>query len=346
MVKKSAQNTVEPVVNPEHEQLIEVLKFTPRTYSIQIWGYGGETVMGTVDGKIYDYFRQRRLDVSDFAWNSDYADDNNIPEHMWPFSPGNYYDCDNIAHSNGASMEAGTLQILDEKGDTVLERTLGSIDGTDIELCYGEEAWVGQVGIGEVVFIGRTQEKGTFFEAEIELREPFDPEKLCITVDDIDGENFVSSVSYDGEDLDNNGGSTSGKGSDFGFFVNLGGGKFEKYATMDDIKYKLTDWFPGKVKPMLKGKYEVETAKGYTYHAMWSGEFWYNDWNDEKIKIKQWRGVAYDPDEHFLREELDQIVVAELQCEHCGWSGGASNTNNWDGQMCCPDCGEPVQSII
>ncbi len=309
MVKKLPQNTVEPAVNPEHEQLIEVLKFTPRTYSIQIWGYGGEVVMGTVDRKIYDYFRQRRLDVSDFAWDSDYADEHNIPEEMWPFSPGNYYDCDNLAHTNGASMEAGTLQILDEKGDTVLERSLESIDGIDIELSYGEEAWAGQVGIGEVVFIGRTHDKGTFFEAEIDLREPFDPEKLCITVDDIDGETIVSGVSYDGEDLDNNGGSTNGKGSDFGFYVNLGDGKFEKYTTMDDIKYQLTDWFPAKVNPVREGAYEVKVKEDYSYTARWNGEYWYHSWNDEKIKIKQWRGVAYDPDEHFLREELDQIVL-------------------------------------
>jgi hypothetical protein len=308
-MKKKLLGAVEQTINPEHEKLIEVLKFTPRTYSIQIWGYGGETVMGTVDRKIYNYFRQRRLDVSDFAWNSDYADENNVPEDMWPFSPGNYYDCDNIAHSYGASKEAGTLQILDEKGDTVLERPLESIDGIDIELCYGEEAWVGQVGVGEVVFIGRTHDKGTFFEADIELREPFDPEKLCITVDDIDGESIVTGVSYDGEDLDNNGGSTNGKGSDFGFFVHLGDGEFEKYATMDDIKYKLTDWFPAKVKPVREGAYEVQVKENYSYTARWNGEYWYHSWNDEKIKIKQWRGIAYDPDEHFIREELDNITL-------------------------------------
>ena len=47
----------------EQEHLIQVLKFTPRTYKIQMWGYGGEYVMGSVDRKIYDYFRHRRLDV-------------------------------------------------------------------------------------------------------------------------------------------------------------------------------------------------------------------------------------------------------------------------------------------
>ena len=286
----------------EQERLIEVLKFTPCTYTIQAWGYGGEVVMGRVDRKIYDYFRHRRLDVSDFAWTEEYAEENNIPEDMWPFNPGNYYDCDDLAHTNGVAMDAGTLQILDEQNETVLEKDLGSIDGTDIQLSYGEEAWIGMVKPGEVVFIGRTHDKGTFFEADIELREPFDPEKLCITVDEIDGEEIFSTATYDDEDLDNNGGSTTGKGSDFGFYLNLGDGKWEKYTNMDDIEYEMTDWFPAKTNPVREGKYQVE-VKDYTYHALWNGEFWHNDWNQDKLKIKRWRGLAQDPDYRQLPDE-------------------------------------------
>jgi len=39
----------------EQQKLIEVLKFTPRTYKISLWGYGGEIVMGTVDKKVWNY---------------------------------------------------------------------------------------------------------------------------------------------------------------------------------------------------------------------------------------------------------------------------------------------------
>ena len=64
MAKKSTPKTAETeTVNPEHEQLIEVLKWTPRTYSIQAWGYGGEVVMGRVDRKIYNYFQIGRAHV-------------------------------------------------------------------------------------------------------------------------------------------------------------------------------------------------------------------------------------------------------------------------------------------
>ncbi len=54
----------------EQQELIQVLKFTPRTYKIQLWGYGGEHVMGTVDRKVYDYFKEHRLSVPDYAWEA------------------------------------------------------------------------------------------------------------------------------------------------------------------------------------------------------------------------------------------------------------------------------------
>jgi hypothetical protein len=304
----------------EQEKLLQVLKFTPRTYSIQMWGYGGEYAMGTVDRKIYDYFRYRRLDLSDFAWDSDYAEDNNIPEDMWPFSPGSWYECDDMCHVNGVDMDSGTLQISDENGNTVLERELESIDGMDIERSCGDEVWVDMKPAGTVVFIGVSHEKGTFFEGEIELTESFDPEKLCICYDDIDGNEIVTSVTYDGEDIDNNGGSTNGKSSDFGFYIagSKKDGKWERYKDMNDIEYKMTDWFPKKVRPVWVGNYLIRTAgkSGHEHQARWTGTRWISAWADEteyetaeEVKIKEWRGIAHDPEELELREDFDKLVV-------------------------------------
>ncbi len=40
----------------QKEELMQTLKFTPRNYRVEIWGYGGEIYWGTVDRKIYDLF--------------------------------------------------------------------------------------------------------------------------------------------------------------------------------------------------------------------------------------------------------------------------------------------------
>jgi len=291
----------------EKQELMEILKFTPCTYKISTWGYGGEKVMGTVDRKIYDYFKHRRLDLSDYAWNSEYAEEHNIPEDMQPFNAGSWYECDNMAHVNGVSRNAGTLQIEDENGNTIIETPLDDFDGGDNspQLNTDDEVWIGQEEAGKVVFVGSSNEKGTFFEGEIELRAPFDIEKLELLITEVDGEEIVHSFTYDGEDIDNWGGSTDGKSSDFGFYLVKDSNTWETYRNMDDIEYDMTEWFPKKIKPVRNGLYMVKTAgkNSYTYQAKWTGEKWVSsfveeaDYNTtEEIKIKEWQGLAIDPD--------------------------------------------------
>jgi hypothetical protein len=285
----------------EKQELMDILKFAPCTYSIQIWGYGGEYVMGTVDRKIYDYFKSRRLSLSDFAWDSDYADEHDIPEDMQPFPPGSWYECDDMGHVSGVDRNAGTLQICDEQGNTVYEVSLENIDGYSDgspEIGSGDEVWIDSKPAGTPVFVGVSSEKGTFFEGEIPLTAPFDSSKLCISYDEIDGNEIVSMITYDGEDIDNNGGSTNGKSSDFGFYIagSQKDGKWERYKDMDDIVYELTEWFPVTINPVRDGKYEAEIDTGHQYHVLWNGEHWLNDWNNEQVVIKKWRGIAIDPD--------------------------------------------------
>jgi hypothetical protein len=316
MKKKPVTETVEETVNPEHEKLLEVLKFTPRTYKISMWGYGGEKVMGTVDRKIYDYFKRRRLDLSDYAWDSEYSEENNILEDMEPFTPGSWYECDNIAHASGASRNAGTLHIEDETGEVIYERSFDDIDGyseDSPEWSWGDEHWIDEQPAGTVVFIGESNEKGTFFEGHIELKSPFDINKLVLFCDEIDGEELINRVEYEGEDIDNWGANTSGKSSDFGFYI-AGSrnekGNWERYKNMDDIEYPMTDWFPKKITPVREGIYMVKTAgkNSYTYQAKWTGSRWINQWSEddagtEDLKIKEWQGLAIDPDLELTTEE-------------------------------------------
>ncbi len=304
----------------EKQELINVLKFTPRTYRVRLWGYGGETVMGTVDRKVYDYFKQRRLDVSEFAWNYEYAEENNIPEDIWPFDPGSWHDCDNMGHCWGVDRSAGTIQVDDENGNTVYEKPLEDIVGYDEEnpepeWCCGDEVWIDSQPPGTVVFIGTSSEKGTFFEADLELKMPFNPAKLSLNYDEIDGNEIITSVYYEDEELNNDGGDTTGKSTDFGFYIagSQKDGKWERYKTMDDIEYQLSEWFPAKVSPERTGRYNIKTKDGYSYQAIWNGEFWHNDWNDEKIKVTEWQGIAYDPEEHFLRKESDSIILKDVE---------------------------------
>ena len=56
-------------------------------------------------------------------------------------------------------------------------------------------------------------EKGTFFDAIIETVGDFDPSKLKIQYSETtNGEDVIRGMTYNGEEVDNNGGDTNGKG--------------------------------------------------------------------------------------------------------------------------------------
>jgi hypothetical protein len=198
----------------QKEQLIELLKFTPTKVTMYISGYGGEAYAGTVDRKIYDYFKEHKIDISDYA--SDWDNNYNVPDDLQPFPAGSPYECDNIFHESGAELSSiNTIAVYDDKNEIIWECAAGysELDDQGVECVnFFEESLSDYTADGKIVFWGGNGEKGTFFEGEIELRAPFDPKKLKITYTDCDGWELIGLVEYDGEEIDGSYGySTSGK---------------------------------------------------------------------------------------------------------------------------------------
>jgi len=326
--------------NAEKELLIETLKFTPRTYTISMWGYGGEKVMGTVSREVYDYCVDNQVDLQDIAWNSDAAEEMDLDEDMLPFPPGSWYECDDMAHTNGVSRTAGTIQIVDENGETVFEKSLddivgGGCDGEPEWSCF-DEAWIGSKPAGTVVFVGSSNEKGTFFEGEIELTAPFDITKLTLQYDEIDGEELVNSVTYDGEDIDNNGGSTDGKSSDFGMYVVKDSNSWETYNPEEkdwghpEYGTSPSEWERSetfkfkKIKPTIPGYYNA-VWKNYgttTGSLYWDGKE-FGEWEYGKFKpqsgVESWSGYNWDTSSWVNQPPEPPNVVCDNKA--CGWIG-------------------------
>ena len=345
----------------QKEKLMEVLKFTPRTYKISMWGYGGEKVMGTVDRAVWDYCMENQVDISEIAWSDEETvqDEMNLDVDMLPFPPGSWYECDNLAHTNGVSRNAGTLQIEDENGNVVFEKSLDDIGGGG---CDGEpdwscndEVWIGQETPGTVVFIGTSNEKGTFFEGEIELKEPFNIEKLVLGYDEIDGEELINSVTYDGEDIDNNGGSTNGKSSDFGMYLVQDSNTWETYSpeekdwghpphgTSPSTWEKSETFKFKKVKPTTPGYYSC-TWKNYgtTYgSAYWDGEQFgeweYGKFNPITGEVVSWSGYTWDTSD--WSNQPAEPPDAQCSNKECGWIGMRSDMRDDDDYNShCPEC--------
>lgn len=282
----------------QKQELIDTLKFTPRTYTVSVYGYGGEIVMGTFDSKIAAHFRQHRINVSDYAtgWDDDEFD---VPEELRPFEPGGWYECDNVEHCSGAEFGGATIQVTDENGTVVWEQDLGhglEDHGCEIE-CFCEEIIDEYVTDDTSVFVGQSVEKGTFFDGPLELRRPFDPAKFKFVYSEIAGWPILNLIEYDGIEIEGQDGySTTGKSSNYSFYYkNIDGDVLEyDYATdvdedeepesactsetndvisdeeeeallasireaqEDSVDKNVTDWYDSTIKPVHKGEYECE----------------------------------------------------------------------------------------
>jgi hypothetical protein len=313
--------------------------------------------MGTTTQEVWDYCMANQVDLSDLAWDSDSAEEMGLDADMLPFPPGSWYECDNMGHVSGASRDAGTIQITDENGETVFERGLDDCNGMDDSpgLCCNDEVWIGSRAKGEIVFVGSSNEKGTFFEADLELTAPFDIEKLEIQYDEFDGEDIVTGLTYNGEDVDNWGGGTDGKSSDFNMVRLIDdSGNFERYepGTKDwgtpECGTSPSEWEKSpkfdfkKHKPVHVGWYNcVWRSFGTTYgSAYWDGKE-FGEFEYGKFKpisgVDTWQGYNWDTTSWANQPPEPPNVVCDNKA--CGWIGMSSDrVTDDDYNDHCPNC--------
>ena len=291
----------------QKEQLVQTLKFTPRTYTVRINGYGGEIAMG----------KKNFIDVENYSYNSAEEGDDEyiaVPEELQPFTQGNWWDCDGIEHNSGAEFGGAWLIIEDENGNEVLETELGhnlEDQGCEVE-CFCSEEIEDYVTDETAVFVGQNFEKGCFFEGELELTAPFDISKFKFVYSEIAGWKILNCVEYDGEDIDgSNGYSTTGKSSSFSFYYRDKDGDIAEYSTPEypehqtGPSYWADDWekvefkFNKKNQPKIKGWYEcVWKTWGTSYGKLfWDSENWieFSYGKPETVTgVEQWSGLMWD----------------------------------------------------
>ena len=98
------------------------------------------------------------------------------------------------------------------EGENLQDYLDGIMEATDweLELVEGDEDMGDQ---GEHILQFYSSEKGCFFDGVIETVGDFDAKKLKVTITEYpNGEDVVTSIEYDGVEIDNNGGDTNGKG--------------------------------------------------------------------------------------------------------------------------------------
>jgi hypothetical protein len=199
----------------QKQDLVDILKFTPITVQVMIQGYGGESYAGTVDRSIYEYFKEHKIDLDEYAndWDENF---NFVPADMRPFEPSQQYDCDNLWHASGAELDGSNLITVSGPDGDIWEHNLDYNELEDAGVTVSESGGCDlddeDIPEGKVIYNGAQGEKGCFFDGEFTLRAPFDPKKLTIHYENCGGWWIVTYVEYDGEEIDGSGGySTTGK---------------------------------------------------------------------------------------------------------------------------------------
>ena len=314
----------------EKQELIDTLKFTPTPVRIQLYGYGGECYIGSVSREQYEFFKSKRIDIDQYthSWDENGMWDD-VPADMRPFDPGSPYDCDDLFHGSGATMDESSWISVEEvaTGKELFKTTLdiSNLEDQGVTVDLGEDCDNSDWDDGCVVFWGGQGEKGCFFDGEITLRAPFDPTKLRITYSNGDDWLISSGVEYDGEEVEGyDGYSTTGKWAEGKFWIK---GSEEVYEGVErnedgdsddplDVPVlegeemwaqeaidtepetwegiPLSPWHPASLKPDLPGQYEYLAPDGgwpFPQRGQWTGRKWC-DATGVKIEISQWRGLS------------------------------------------------------
>ena len=224
----------------EKQETIDVLK-GPRYYQIQLNGYGGEAAYININKQAYDFWKPvveeyYDSDLINYAVNDDPADyefediesvppeadfltDEEGYKYPWYEAPNEYvhqygveYGSAYIVVDEVDSNDYGARVVKEVVSESMQEYLDGIMEANEYEFDlvesdedYGEE--------GDFTLQFYSSEKGCFFDGLIETHGEFDPKKLKVIITEYpNGEDIVTSVEYDGVEVDNNGGDTNGKG--------------------------------------------------------------------------------------------------------------------------------------
>ena len=228
----------------EKTELVETLK-GPRFYSIRLYGYGGEGAYINISKEAYDFWHKHNEEhgdsdfvnymINDDPEDYDFEELEIVPEEAnFLKAEGEeykyqWYEAEHeFCHQNGVEYGSARIEVEEVSSEDYNADTVATlIDGEDVsalvdkiqeetdyevELAdHGESDGFGEEGNYVCQFY--SSEKGSFFEGRLETIGEFDVKKLKFIINEYpNGEDIIDGIEYNGEDVENDGGDTNGKG--------------------------------------------------------------------------------------------------------------------------------------
>ena len=228
----------------EKTELVEAIK-GPRYYHILINGYGGEAAYMSISKEAHDFWNAHTEEhgdndlvqymISDDGEEIEYEDIDSVPEEaQFLHDPDDdnykrpwYESHTEYEHQYGAEFGSAYMDVDEvdsgEYNSNIVREVMGRESVQDlcnriseetdweVEMYDSDECYAGS----DVEYIAQlySSEKGCFFDGIIETVGEFDVKKLVFHLSEYDnGEETITSIEYDGVEVDNNGGDTNGKG--------------------------------------------------------------------------------------------------------------------------------------
>ena len=205
----------------QKQQLIDRIKHGVRKYKFSIQRYGGETVVGTITPYQYHYWKNRESELTDYLMGFDrenFEKEHNLPQEA-RFAR-DWYENDDVAHTNGAPIESGNFLHIDEydqHGDPIKDAKGHYVFREPIELDYKN---IHKLGIECVesedcvdvdhpslvnqyyLYAYTTNKGGWTTEGMMEIDGELDFKKLKLHYRQIEGSDICHAISYaDGEPI-------------------------------------------------------------------------------------------------------------------------------------------------
>jgi len=169
---------------------------------IEVWGRGGEIVLGGITREQYIYWALRNSEDDEEFSNmiqGDPLEEDHPPELLL----GAWYDIDNIAHEAGPGFEDSGITVTDSKGNVIFDHSFTAIqkmDGCENIAQETNEYYFIETEY-EYGFLAVDTQKGVFEQYEVPGDE-FDPTLFKVSTTDVEGLSLITSISYNGKELE------------------------------------------------------------------------------------------------------------------------------------------------
>lgn len=229
----------------EKQELVDNIKGF-RYYNIQVNGYGAEHAYAKISKEAHDFWKEQvdehgDSDLVNYMLNAedgdfDFENIESVPpeanflsddeegigacrpwfemptefEHMHSVS----YDSAHMYITEVESDEYNSkhiADIIDNESPSELNERIGEETDWETEIIESIDDTYPEKGTYIVQML--SMEKGNFFDGIVKTTGDFDPKKLKIQISEtVNGEDVIRGITYDGVEVDNNGGDTNGKG--------------------------------------------------------------------------------------------------------------------------------------